>query len=129
MSKEYHRNYSQKHYSLNKEYYKNKGVLAKAATRIRAIEFLSEYLKSHPCVDCGLDDILVLQFDHISGKTKNITLNLSVRQIEKELRLCEIRCANCHMKRHLIANESWRIDLGNVAELAYATDLESVPSG
>ena len=63
----------------------------------------AEYLATHPCVDCGESDILVLDFDHVGGKTSAISAMIargaSWQQIEAEIAKCEIRCANCHRIR------------------------------
>jgi hypothetical protein len=68
-----------------------------------------EYLKSHPCVDCGESDICVLDFDHISNKTYGIS-NLIRRGkwsvILKEISKCVVRCANCHRKKTAI-EQGW----------------------
>ena len=59
-----------------------------------------EYLREHPCVDCGETDPVVLQFDHVGQKRANIarmlTDSFTWRQIELEIEKCEIRCGNCH---------------------------------
>lgn len=78
----------------NKEYLKN--------TKIRLREYVSRYLLSHPCSDCGITDIRVLDFDHRDEMTKeyqistlmngNYGYDLVIREIDK----CEVRCANCH---------------------------------
>jgi hypothetical protein len=64
--------------------------------------FLNEYLKAHPCVDCGESDLAVLDFDHVNGKVMEISrlvLYASVRRIVEEIERCEVRCANCHARR------------------------------
>lgn len=64
--------------------------------------FLLSFLKRHPCVDCGEDDFIVLEFDHVRGKRAAIS-NLLPRRREvllAELDRCEVRCANCHKRRH-----------------------------
>lgn len=62
-----------------------------------------EYLLEHPCVDCGLTDIVVLEFDHIADKVGDVsTLAGSGRtwaRITAEIEKCEVRCANCHRKK------------------------------
>ena len=71
-----------------------------------------DYLRLHPCVDCGETDIVVLQFDHLRDKkadvTALITSGATWAAIEREIAKCEIRCANCHRletaRRYTIAN-------------------------
>jgi hypothetical protein len=61
-----------------------------------------EYLKDHPCVDCGETDPIVLQFDHVRKKTRSVCqllLNWVWETVEKEIRKCEVRCANCHARK------------------------------
>jgi hypothetical protein len=64
--------------------------------RRRAIDYLS----SHPCVDCGETDIIVLQFDHLRDKSFNVSTMIangtSWLRIEAEIAKCVVRCANCH---------------------------------
>jgi hypothetical protein len=74
----------------------------------RNVEFVWDYLETHPCVDCGETDRIVLQFDHVEGfKYKTISkmvYGYSLDNLRKEIALCEVRCANCHIrvtaKRH-----------------------------
>lgn len=64
-----------------------------------------EYLRVHPCVDCGTDDTEVLEFDHIDPKLKTDSISNMMRyhaswgKIEQEIQKCEVRCANDHRKR------------------------------
>jgi len=64
-------------------------------------EFVTEYLKTHPCVDCGNSDIRVLEFDHIeNNKEENISWIVknawSLQRLINEMEKCEVRCCNCH---------------------------------
>lgn len=114
MNSEEHREYSRRHYQKNKQYYIEKSKKARLKNRESNQEYLIEYLLSHPCVDCGEKDILVLEFDHVNGKNFSINAYLSLTRIKTELTLCEVRCANCHTRRHAIENNSWK--LGGVAK-------------
>jgi hypothetical protein len=64
---------------------------------------LLAYLSTHPCVDCGERDVVVLQFDHVRDKSMNIStligMGASWKRIEAEIAKCEVRCANCHRLR------------------------------
>jgi hypothetical protein len=65
----------------------------------RAIDFL----RRHPCVDCGEKDIVVLQFDHLRDKSFDVSVMISNgaswHRIETEIAKCEVRCANCHHRK------------------------------
>lgn len=90
-------------------YLKNKEkCILKSKERNRKIEkeakdYVISYLKSHPCVDCGENDIVVLEFDHRGDKEYTISQmirnNLSIETIQKEIDKCDVRCANCHKRR------------------------------
>ncbi|WP_194763743.1 hypothetical protein [Microbacterium sp. UFMG61] len=73
-----------------------------AAQRAESIEFITEYLRSHPCTDCGAADLRVLDFDHRPQAGKRDTVMQLVRNgfslgvIAEELARCDVRCRNCH---------------------------------
>lgn len=76
-------------------------------------EWVASYLLAHPCVDCGEDDLVTLDFDHVcGGKVDSVTelLNTyrSLKRIKEEVGKCEVRCANCHRKRHAATHPTWR---------------------
>lgn len=64
---------------------------------------VEDYLRRHPCIDCGEDDILVLDFDHRdrSMKTMNVSklMGGSTYRLKIEMAKCDIRCANCHRRK------------------------------
>jgi hypothetical protein len=70
--------------------------------------YIQGYLASHPCVDCGASDPLVLVFDHVRGKKRfNISWApnraYSLATLDAEIAKCDVRCANCHRRRHAAA--------------------------
>lgn len=77
---------------------------------------IRNHLNKNPCIDCGNDDIRVLEFDHVRGKKKyNISRMISGGHSEKtlleEIEKCEVRCANCHRIATLTrSNNSWRLE-------------------
>ncbi len=95
-----------RHYEDNKDYYKAKAK-AKPYHQIiidRNKRITKEHLEKHPCVDCGEKDIRVLHFDHVRGKKLRNISQISLRggsleRLNNEIKKCEIRCANCHMKK------------------------------
>ena len=62
---------------------------------------MKDYLSKHPCVDCGENDIRVLEFDHLGDKTKSISdiLHGNMEKLQNEIKKCEVVCANCHKIR------------------------------
>lgn len=78
---------------------------ARARARLRCRLWLKEYLRTHPCVDCGMADIRVLEFDHRdpSKKVANVGRmsrnGSSLAAVMREVEKCDVRCANCHRLR------------------------------
>ena len=67
-----------------------------------AKEHILNFLSTNPCVDCGQDNFLCLDFDHIEPKHKKSSIcdlvkrGISLQRIIEEIKKCEVRCANCH---------------------------------
>jgi hypothetical protein len=94
--------YKQEHYSLNRERYIESAVRRRSALASQRAAFLIEYFASHPCVDCGEADPVVLEFDHLEEKSFNIAKGLRDRSWEAlvaEIAKCDVVCANCHRRR------------------------------
>lgn len=72
--------------------------------RARRRAILDEHLAAHPCVDCGEADPIVLQFDHVRGdgwtNMNQAVRNFGLERLLEEIAKCDVRCANCHVRRH-----------------------------
>ena len=86
---------------------------ARKKQMMKAKLFVFDYLSTHPCVDCGETDPVVLEFDHVRG-TKLFTIcpklnNIKFELIKEEITKCDIRCTNCHLKKTIqtSANDNW----------------------
>lgn len=114
---------------LRVEYYKNcrqsdgletrcKGcnVLRKKAKIAYFKSLVVEHLLKNPCIDCGERDIVVLDFDHVTGE-KDMSISdmiKSVRSVERfknEILKCAVRCANCHRKKTARDFGSYRLNI------------------
>lgn len=88
------------------------------ARRVASQDHVREYLQTHPCVDCGEDDWIVLDFDHVRGvKYKEISIlvghGYSLPTVVAEIAKCEVRCANCHRRVTAQRAGTWRIFSGS----------------
>ena len=94
---------SRNYYSNNKE--KQSKLINSRTKKIRLErrQYLWNYFDSHPCVDCGNTEKIVLEFDHITGVKINGVAKLAhdgapIKVIDEEIAKCEVRCKNCHVK-------------------------------
>ncbi len=93
----------------SKEYYlKNKTKMVGQINQSR-VERLAKYrqlffdlLKTSSCIDCGIDNPVVLDFDHkntdekVHEVSKMLHDGYSWDNILLEISKCDVRCANCH---------------------------------
>lgn len=114
--KDCHTAYRHSHYILHKSKYllKAKKWNKKQTSALRT--FLFSYLKEHPCVDCGEDDLRVLDFDHVGKKFMGIAQMVrncySLAAILREIRCCKVRCANCHRIKTFSRGNYWKQKMG-----------------
>lgn len=92
-----------RNYRKNHEREKTRLLRQVAARRAEVQTKIIEYLRDHPCVDCGETDIVVLEFDHIAEKLGDISTyaggGRSWERVKAEIDKCEVRCANCHRRK------------------------------
>lgn len=90
-----------KHYLKNKEQYYQRAKNVWEHRRAFTLRYKKMFGK---CVDCGIDDWRVLQFDHVRGKKLGVISDLysyKMSTLKEEIRKCDFRCANCHqIKTH-----------------------------
>ena len=94
--------YKREHYSANKRRYIEQARLRKQRARLERTRYLIAYFATHPCVDCGETDPVVLEFDHLRDKEFEVTQALADRRwsrILEEIEKCDVVCANCHRRR------------------------------
>ena|SRR5690242_6504325 len=101
--KDCHKTYSRAHFHAKLPAYLKKAH--KRHVRLTKLndEFMIEYLSSHPCVNCGESDIVVLEFDHLRDKIADVSVlargGYSLEALKREIDKCEVVCANCHSRR------------------------------
>lgn len=98
--------YRRQHYLANIPYYLAKAHLGRAVLRGRNYQRAYDYLRTHPCVDCGESDIRVLEFDHLDPALKITEVSkllggASWSRVLLEMEKCAVRCGNCHRRKTL----------------------------
>jgi hypothetical protein len=99
------REQSRKYYLLDPAPYKARAKAGRKRARRRNREKLREYLRTQCCLDCGIGDFAVLEFDHRDPREKRCNVSsLAVQPVSWAAVLCEIEkcdvvCANCHRRR------------------------------
>lgn len=88
-------------YTRNKTRHVANVARRRRAAETESIKRILEYLSSHPCVDCGETNPVLLEFDHVRGDKLNSVCDLISRgsgwaKIEFEISKCDVRCCRCH---------------------------------
>jgi hypothetical protein len=113
--------------TYDREYHHNRSVEAKLQKlsrnndrRRKVLQFIWDYLASHPCSTCGEEDPIVLEFDHLSqeDKSENVSemASFSLKRVKEEIGKCRVLCANCH-RRHTALQLGWYKHISNIQSL------------
>lgn len=101
------------HYEKYGDQYRSRARARKAIIKRLRQDQLYEYMSDKSCETCGVDDIRVLEFDHIEpslkrfGIARAITNCYAWEEILLEIAKCRILCANCH-KIRTAEQQNWR---------------------
>src|ERR1700687_3089115 len=122
-----HAAYRRQHYLDNRDIYIAREVARMKRYREENHVLLLEYLKSHPCVDCGQSDPVLLEFDHRDRATKTkavtrIALTKPWKRVLAEIAKCDVRCVVCHRRRTAEQMNWWM-----PSELAVVPKLSVLP--
>jgi hypothetical protein len=79
-------------------------------------KYVFDYLKTHPCVDCGESNVLALEFDHLHSKKFDIGTALGgntkvASRVKEEIKKCVVRCSTCHRIKTHIERDTWKFNL------------------
>jgi hypothetical protein len=104
--------YRRAHYLANRDEYIRREVTRINGYRIENRALLLAYLLARPCVDCGQTNPVMLDFDHRDPATKRGNIGFIVARkpwhlVLREVEKCDVRCANCHMRR-TAGQQNWR---------------------
>ena len=109
------RQYSKNRYHKTPDVFRSIANQRGKCNRKKNQKYIIEYLSTHSCVDCNESDPIVLEFDHVRGiKSKDISRlisNYSLDLIIEEIKKCDVRCANCHRRRHAKDSNQIRFEL------------------
>jgi hypothetical protein len=64
--------YGREHYLANKQRYIDQAAASKRKIRLERTRYLIDFFATHPCVDCGETDPVVLEFDHLDATAKSL---------------------------------------------------------
>lgn len=127
------RAYGKEHYGRNRPVYLAKAQRRRRTEIPRVQRLIDEHLRTHPCVDCGESDRVLLDFDHrdrslkrgiVSRLARGATASTVLAEIEK----CDVRCGNCH-RRRTATQLNWRraSDAQSIATFRSSPHLKYIP--
>jgi hypothetical protein len=85
-----------------RDYERIKSMRSRLARQHRNRHYIYNYLREHPCAECGEADPVVLDFDHLRDKSRDVAVLAKVSgraNLVAEIAKCRVLCANCH-RRH-----------------------------
>lgn len=99
-----HAAYRHAHYLANKPDYIRRAIAQVRERRERNRREVLIYLSTHPCVDCGTTNVLILEFDHRDPSSKlasvaKLMVNRRWPRVLSEIEKCDVRCVNCHRRK------------------------------
>jgi hypothetical protein len=94
---------SREHYRRNRESYLERNRKPQRSAGPKR-SFRLEYLSTHPCVDCGETDPVLLDFDHRDGEIKvdDVARLIRDRRWEaaaEEIAKCDVHCVRRHRRK------------------------------
>ena|SRR3990167_6807715 len=103
------------HYHANPDF-KNKKIEQNKKSVLKQAQINQEYILSYlldkQCSDCYTEDILVLEFDHITedkiASVSSMIKSSKLEKLKKEINKCEVVCRNCHIIRTQRRSNSYR---------------------
>lgn len=124
---------ARRYYAQNRERHIQVIGARKKQQKKRLQAAVARYLKRHPCVDCGVGDLRVLDFDHRPGERKRdavmrlVALGFGESVVMAEIAKCDVRCRNCHaIVTYERMGRNWRSDAMRDSS---QDPLEAVPDG
>lgn len=115
------KSYNAAHYVKTKDRWKDSRAQSRVTLKLACQQWVGTYLQKHPCVDCGITDIRVLDFDHRGEEPKIADVSTliqrgSLKSLQEEVSKCDVRCRNCHtIKTYERMASCWRLTLYNTA--------------
>ena len=94
--------YQREHYFAHRPDVIRRNGARKQEERHRRVAAILDYLRNHPCVDCGETDPVVLEFDHLGEKSFTVADGMKSKAwaaVLEEIEKCEVVCVNCHRRR------------------------------
>jgi 5-methylcytosine-specific restriction endonuclease McrA len=105
-------------YQKKREYYKQATKKHRKKLRSDNQHLLWDYYSTHPCVMCGETNPIVLELDHLGDKKYNISDIIYCHtwiSVQKELKKCQVLCANCHKKK-TAKDYGWYLYIENIGD-------------
>lgn len=98
------RAYGREHYQENRSAYLARAKSRRRRELPRIRQIIDEYVRTHPCIDCGESDGMVLDFDHRDrslkrGIVSRLARSCAAGTVRAEMAKCDVRCGNCHRRR------------------------------